>query len=194
MSQVRPFSKQMCYCPSNRNDMSLGSLATPDLITAANQGLGLLSGAITLYNFIQGRRRKRKKRRKRFDQNFEWTECYIPSLGRTIKHFVFQQIRIDYQPEKRFCDWSCQMFRCIFKIGAKLFYFDFLQVSMWWISLTLKQTFMWGYIKGKVKNRLCEKSEIFCQSSSIQVTSMYQSIFCSQIWKSRLTLPRAQVV
>ena len=112
MPQVRPFSKQMCYCPSNRNDMSLGSMATPDLITAANQGLGLLSGAITLYNFIQGRRRKRKKRRKRFDQNFEWTECYIPNLGRTVTHnFVFKQIRIVNQPEKRFCCITCQTFR-----------------------------------------------------------------------------------
>ena len=62
--------------------MSLGSMAAPDLITAANQGLGLLSGAITLYNFIQGRRRKRKKRKKRFDQNFEWTECYLPNSGK----------------------------------------------------------------------------------------------------------------
>ena len=65
------FNKQLCYCPVNGND----NMDTLDLISAANQAFGLLSGLITVYNFAVGRR---KRRNIDIKPNLEWTLCYIP--------------------------------------------------------------------------------------------------------------------
>ena len=55
MSHVRPFSKQMCYCPNSRNSQSMdGNNGITGLLEQVNLAFGLLSGAITLFNFVQG--------------------------------------------------------------------------------------------------------------------------------------------
>ena len=71
------FHRQTCYCPRH------GSLSersdNEDLFNSVNSILGAISGVITVFNFVQGRRRK--KRSHNNNNEFALQTCYVPEFS-----------------------------------------------------------------------------------------------------------------
>ena len=66
------FHRQMCYCPRNPGNTNRSN-DPDDLFNSVNSILGAISGVITVFNFVNGRRRKRRS-----PTDFALQTCYVP--------------------------------------------------------------------------------------------------------------------
>ena len=67
------FHRQMCYCPRHPGAMNQRSTDADDIFSSVNSILGAISGVITVFNFVNGRRRK-----KRSSKEFALQTCFVP--------------------------------------------------------------------------------------------------------------------
>jgi hypothetical protein len=75
-----PFTKQLCYCPGPGQEMTRTEV---DLFATVSSILGTISALIAIYNFVNGRRKRRKRQTTtsiwRILEQSHMQQCYIPS-------------------------------------------------------------------------------------------------------------------
>ena len=75
------FHRQTCYCPRRPGSLTERSTDNEDIFNSVNSILGAISGVITVFNFVQGRRRKKRSH----NNKFALQTCYVPEIPSVLE-------------------------------------------------------------------------------------------------------------
>ena len=87
------YHRQTCYCPRRPGSLTERSTDNEDIFNSVNSILGAISGVITVFNFVQGRRRKKRSH----NNEFALQTCYVPEIPSVLegllKNFCLQTVK-----------------------------------------------------------------------------------------------------
>ena len=75
------YHRQTCYCPRRPGSLTERSTDNEDIFNSVNSILGAISGVITVFNFVQGRRRKKRSH----NNEFALQTCYVPEIPSVLE-------------------------------------------------------------------------------------------------------------